>query len=83
MVLVLTLENAFLKGFILKSSERVQILQKNGTREFQNNPPFPRSAWFYETLSGNFERFLYFNFEADFLENENLFQKSTFFSWKH
>ena len=25
-------------------------------------------------LCGNFERFQYFNFEADFLENENLFQ---------
>ena len=28
------------------------------------------------TISGNFERFQYFNFEADFLENENLFQKT-------
>ena len=26
--------------------------------------------------SGNFERFQYFNFEADFLGNENLFQKT-------
>ena len=28
------------------------------------------------TISGNFERFQYFNFETDFLENENLFQKT-------
>ena len=27
------------------------------------------------TVSGNFERFQYFNFEIDFLENENLFEK--------
>ena len=26
------------------------------------------------TISGNFERFQYFNFETDFQENENLFQ---------
>ena len=28
------------------------------------------------TLSVNFERLEYFNFETDFLENENLFQKN-------
>ena len=27
-------------------------------------------------MSGNFERFQYFNFEIDFLENENRFQKN-------
>ena len=31
---------------------------------------------FYVFVSGNFERFQYFNFEIDFLENENLFQKA-------
>ena len=30
---------------------------------------------FYVTISENFERFQYFNFETDFLENENFFQK--------
>ena len=36
------------------------------------------------TISGNFERFQYFNFETDFLENENFFQKLKvpFFQWK-
>ena len=36
-------------------------------------------------ISGNFERFQYFNFEADFLRNENFFQKTgvPIFSWKH
>ena len=33
-------------------------------------------ARFYVTISGNFERFEYFNFETDFLENENLSQKT-------
>ena len=42
-------------------------------------------ARFYVTISGNFERFQYFYFETDFLENENPFQKTgvPFFSWKH
>ena len=31
---------------------------------------------FYLTISGNFKRFQYFNFKTDFLENENLFQKT-------
>ena len=28
------------------------------------------------TIRGNFERFQYFDFESDFPENENLFQKT-------
>ena len=28
------------------------------------------------TISGNFKRFQYFNFETNFLENKNLFQKT-------
>ena len=31
---------------------------------------------FYVTIRGNFERFQYFNFEIDFLENENFYQKT-------
>ena len=36
------------------------------------------------TTSGSFERFQYFNFEADFLKNENFLQKTEvpFFVWK-
>ena len=67
MIFVLTLENAFLRGFIEKP--------KNG-RDFQKCPPFERSAYFYLTINGNFERFQYFNFETDFLENKNIFQKA-------
>ena len=66
----------FLRGFILKLTERAQVLLKNGTKDFPNSPPFERSACFYMTISENFKRFQYFNFETDFLENENLFQKT-------
>ena len=76
LVFVLTLEKAFFVGFILNPTERAEALLKNGTRYFQNSPPFERSACFYETTNGNFERFQYFNFEANFLENKSLFQKT-------
>ena len=44
--------------------------------DFQNSPPFEKSACFYVTISGNFESYQYLNFETDFLENENFFQKT-------
>ena len=65
-----------LRGFIFKSTERAQVLLNNGTRDFQNSPPLERSACFYVTINENFEHFQYFNFETDFLENENFFQKT-------
>ena len=70
------------KRFVLKLEK---VLLKKGARDFQNSPPFGRSACFCVTITENFERFQYFNFETDFLENENLFQKTglPFFSWKH
>ena len=40
--------------------------------DFQNSPPFERSASFY----GNFESFEIFNFEINFPKDENLFQKT-------
>ena len=48
------------------------VLLKNGTRNFQNGPPFERSTSFYVTISWNFERFYYYSFETDYLENKNL-----------
>ena len=83
---VLTLENAFSQRFHFEANRKsIDSSKKNGARDFQDNPPFKRSACFYVTISGNFDRFQYFNFEPDFLENENLFQKTVvpFFSWKH
>ena len=73
LVFVLTQENAFLRGFILKPKERVYFLLKNGTRHFQNSPPFEISTFFYMTTTRNFEYFPYFNFETNFLKNDNLF----------
>ena len=40
-----------------------------------NSPPFERLA-FYVSISENFEHFQDFNFESDFLENENFVQKT-------
>ena len=60
LLFVLVLENAFLRGFIFKSTEKAQVLLKNGTRDFQNNPMFERSACFYVTISENCEHFQYY-----------------------
>ena len=46
-----------LRGFILKPTERAQVLLKNGTRDFQNSPPFERSTFFYVTICEHFKRF--------------------------
>ena len=76
LVFVLTLKNAFLNRFHFRANRKSIGSSKNNIRDFQNSPPFDRSAYFYVPISGNFERFQYFNFEKDFLENENIFQKS-------
>ena len=72
----LTFKIPFLGVFILKPTERAWALLKNGTKDFQNTPPFERSACFYMTMSETFKRFQYFSFETNFLENQNLFQKT-------
>ena len=75
----------FLRVFILNPTERAQVFPKNGTRGFENSPPLQRSARFYVTISESFKRFQCFNFEPNFLENENHFQETRvpFFSWNH
>ena len=73
---VLTLEKVFLRGLILTPTERASVLLKSSTRDFQDSPPFEISACFYETISQNFKRFQYFNFETDFLENEIFLRKT-------
>ena len=45
--------------------------------DFQNSAPFARSADFYVTISGNFERFQYFNFEENFLKKKTFLVEST------
>ena len=66
----------FLEVSFSSQQKESKVLLRNGTRYFQNSPPFERSACFYVTISENFEHFQYFNFETDFLENENFFQKT-------
>ena len=84
LVFVWTFGNAFPQSFYFKPTERALVL-KNGSRNFKNSPPFERSACFYVTIGETFKRFQYCNFETNFLENENLFQKTVvpFFSWNH
>ena len=71
LVFVLTFEYTFSKSFNFKAN--------------RNSPPFERSACFCVTISESFKSFQYFNFETNFLENKNLFQKSRIllFSWNH
>ena len=58
LLFVLTLEKRlFNRGFILKPTERVSVLLKNGTRVFQNSPPLERSTCFYVTFRENVQRF--------------------------
>ena len=82
----LTLASAFSKRFHFKANrKRALVLLKNCIWNFEHSPPFVKSACFYVTISGYFECFQYFNFETNFLEDENLFQKTGewFFSWKY
>ena len=46
-----------LQVFILKPTEGASILLKNGTRDFQNSPPFKRLVCFYVITSESFQRF--------------------------
>ena len=62
------------RGFILKSTDRIQVSLKNGTKDFQNSIPFKRSAYFSMTITRDFGRFRYFKSEISFLKNENLFK---------
>ena len=57
----------FLSDFILKPTERAQVLPKNGTSYFQNSPPFERSAKFGFVLALTLENAFSqrFHFEAN------------------
>ena len=41
----------FLRGFILKPTERAEVVLKNSASDFQNSPPFEKSACFYVTIT--------------------------------
>ena len=72
----LNIERRFFLEVSFKGQQKEQRFFKNGTRDFQNSLPTETLACFYVTIDGNFERFQYFNFETNFLKNENLFQKT-------
>ena len=76
LVFVLILEKVFSQTFHFKANRKSTGSSKNGTRDFLNNPQFERSVYFYLTITGDVERFQYFIFEEDFLENENLYSKT-------
>ena len=63
-------------GLVFYNTGKRFFLLKDGTRDIQNSLPFERSACFYVIITENFESFQYFNFETDFLENENHLQKT-------
>ena len=63
----------FRRGFILKPTERAQVPLKNRARDFENNSPYKRSAYFSMTIIGNLKRFHYSDFEISFLKNKKLF----------
>ena len=47
----------------------IYVPLKNGIRDFYNSFPFKKLACFYMTITGDFERFQYLNFEIKFLKN--------------
>ena len=76
LVFVLALENSFSWRFHFKASRKSIGSSKERYKDFQNDHPFEKLSCFYVIISENVKRFQYFNFETDFLENENLFQKT-------
>ena len=75
LVFALTLENDFSQRFHFKANKNSVGSSKNGTWDFQNSSLFERSTCFYVTISGNFERFQYFNFETLTFWKTNIFFK--------
>ena len=65
------------KALILKPTETVEVRLGNGTSTFHNSSMFERLASFYVTITRNFERFQYFDFEKQhILKNESFFQNT-------
>ena len=52
------LKMLFLRAFILKPTERAEIVLKNGTKNFKNSPPFEWSACYHVKISKSFKLFL-------------------------
>ena len=72
---VLTLEKVFLRGLILTPTERASVLLKNSTRDFQDSPPFERSACFYMTITQNLNVFNTLTLKQIFWKAKTFFEK--------
>ena len=72
MVFVLTQKKGYSQRFYLKANRESL---GSFTRVFQNCPLFQRSAYFYVTITGDFERFQLFISEAKFSEKQKSFFK--------
>ena len=57
LVFGLAFENAFSYSFYFKANRNSIGSSKNDARDFQNSPPFERSACFHLTISEGFKRF--------------------------
>ena len=94
LVFVLTGENANLQRFDFKANRKSIGSSKKQYQRFLSSP-FKRSAYFHMTITGNFERFYYSNYETSFLKKsffvklEDRFlvesttmENTTFTTWK-
>ena len=75
----------FIRSFIFKPTEKIKAPLKNSSRDFKNKRQFKRSTYFYMTITGDFKRFHYFNFNINFLEKQKPFLKNwtTVFRWRY
>ena len=62
-----------LRGFILQPTERHWVPLKTVLGILKIALHLRDRHYFYVTITGNFERFQYFNFETNFLKNKNFF----------
>ena len=65
----------FLRGFILKPTERAYVLPKSGTSDFQNSPPLERSPWVSVTISEKFKHFQYLTLKQILWKTKTFFKK--------
>ena len=64
-----------LRDFILKPTERAQVLLKIFTRDFQNSPPFERLACLYVTITENLSVFKTLSLKQIFWKKKTFFKK--------
>ena len=75
LVFFLIQENTLSQRLYFKANKKSIDSSKNSTRDLQDSAPFKRLTYFYLAITGNFERFQYFNYEKDFTKNKHLFQE--------